>query len=214
MSLQAFQAALAELVAEGTDGTDRRDLSATERRRLAALAGTPGISTMGMLYKSWRLTKVLSLLPMTLKALGDEQAAALLNQFWRTRRATSLHFVAECLAFANYVRTAKPDHPDFLVDILAFESARLEMRLEQSQGAVPRPRLVSFTCDPESLFEAIQSGGDPALVPRIGAVLEGQLDSQNHEHWTIRRQDCDMPVAPIRPAYSADPTASPGPMAG
>jgi hypothetical protein len=206
MSLQAYQAALAELVAEGIDGTDRRDLSATERCRLSALAGTPGISTMGMLYRSWRLTKVLSLLPMTLKALGDEQAATLLNQFWRTRRATSLHFVAECLEFANYVRTAKPDHPDFLVDILAFESARLEMRLEQSQGAAPRARLVSFACDPTSLFEAIQSGGDVSLVPRVGAVLMGQLDAENQEHWTIRRQGRDIPVAPICPASPAGHT--------
>ena len=39
----------------------------------------------------------------TLKRLGDERTAGLLRTFWGIRKATSLHFVEECLAFAAFL---------------------------------------------------------------------------------------------------------------
>lgn len=183
MTLANFQASLAELVADGQIGAS--ELDEVERQRLATVAGTRGVATMRMLYMSWRLTKALSLLPLTLKALGDERTAALLRAFWKKRKATSLHFVEECLDFAAYLRAGIESPPPFFADILAFETARLEMRMQQSLGLAPDPQRVRFCADPTALFAALQEGRDLGAVARAELVLRGELREDGSESWIV-----------------------------
>lgn len=185
MTLAAFQSALAELVAEARDGSGRDDLAAVERQRLAALADDRGVATMRMLYMSWRLTKVLSLLPLSLRVLGDERTAALLRAFWAIRKATSLHFVEECLEFAAFLHARVQDKPQHFAAILDFETARLQLRMQQSLGLRPAAQRVVFDAEPAALFAAVQGGSDLSSVPPCDAVLRGELDADGRERWTI-----------------------------
>ncbi len=185
MTLAVFQTALAELVAEARDGSGGEDLADIERRRLAALADDRGVATMRMLYMSWRLTKVLSLLPLSLKLLGDEQTAALLRAFWAIRKATSLHFVEECLEFAAFLHARVDDKPQHFAAILDFETARLQLRMQQSLGLRPAAQRVVFGAEPAALLAALQGGADLSSVRPCPAVLRGELDADGHERWTI-----------------------------
>lgn len=189
MTLAAFQRAVAELVADGKSATPPLDLDEAEQARLAGLAGTRGVTTMRMLYMSWRLTKVLSLLPMTMKALGDDRAAEMLHDFWRLRRATSLHFVEECLDFAAFLhqRLAADgtSPPGYLADVLAFEAARLKLRYRQSLGLPPGMERIRLATEPSALFASLTEGSDPALLPCGEFVLRGTLDGDGSESWVV-----------------------------
>lgn len=189
MTLAVFQRALAELVADGAAGAVPAGLDAIERERLAGLVGTRGVRTMRMLYMSWRLTKVLSLLPLTMKALGDERAAEMLHAFWRIRRATSLHFVEECLDFAAFLHdrvvAAETEPPAFFADILAFETARLRLRHRQSLGLPSEDERVRLSTPPAALFAALTDGLDLATLPVTETVLRGSLAADGSESWVI-----------------------------
>jgi hypothetical protein len=183
VSLQAFQSSLGQLMTGGAADNDP-ELTDVERCKLGEIALSPGLATVQMLYQSWRLAKVLTLLPMTIEALGDE-STELLADFWRHRRARGPYFLEECGAFLDFVEHRKPavDRPA-LTDVMAFERARLEMRKALGQGQPPVVASVSFEHDPAAVFRSVRGDGT-ATLEFSPTKLRGDLWEDGTEQWTI-----------------------------
>lgn len=188
MSEIAFQTALARLIATGTlrnvpvDRLDHRGLS-----RLSTVAEQTGVKIMQTLYFSWRLTKILSLLPYTTAMLDEERLAAELRAFWDQRPSTTLYFVPECLKFLEFLteRIETTTVPPYWEDVLAFELARLNMRDAAALGRRPMPQLVQFRHDPSQVFAALRSEAIHAAVDPMVVQLVGTLDDDGTEHWRV-----------------------------
>ncbi len=186
MTLPNFQSFLAELVANSAAGIwDASDLTEVEKRRLDRIASEAGLEVMRTLYFSWRLTKVLSLLPFTATLLGDELLAHHLRVFWRENKATSLYFIDECLAFLAFLERNIDNTPPFLEDVVAFERAKLYLRDDLSAGRVPRRQFVRFRYAPAVLFNALSTGSNLSEVPTCKVLLKGELTEEEGERWTV-----------------------------
>jgi hypothetical protein len=187
VSAAAFQAALAALVADQPVRAELLyELSERERGRYTSLVSQRGVPVMRMLYFGWRLAKVLSLLPLTTKAIGDQIMALHLRRFWSESRATSYYFVDEVFAFIETLERYLPSVARVQVaQILSFEKARLTLRRAQSRGQPPTPLEERCQLDVPALLSALEAGTDLTDVPAANAVLRGQLTRDGEELWTI-----------------------------
>ncbi len=188
MSEVAFQTALARLVASGTlreAAIDRLD--AREFSRLSSVADQTGVRIMRTLYYSWRLTKILSLLPYTTAMLDEERLAAELRAFWDQRPSTTLYFVPECLEFLSFLaeRIDTRTVPRYWGDLLSFEKARLKMREAAALSRSPLPQSVQFRHDPSQVFAALRSDPTHAAVDPMVVELVGTLDDDGTEKWRV-----------------------------
>lgn len=193
MTLVTFQSSLAEIIAGGVTAAEPLGpLADLERRRLEDLARQAGVDVMRTLYFSWRLTKVLSLLPFTTALLGDDQLAERLRTFWQERRATSLYFVEECLAFLEFLEGTVSHSPPGWQDVIAFERARLRLRADQSRGRPPELQRVRFRWDPAAVFAALNNGTGLSEVSACDVVLQGELTDAGQERWTLLERGADL----------------------
>jgi hypothetical protein len=184
MTMASFQAALAEMVASGSAvGGDGYQVSALEQRRLEALRADRGVPVMRTLYFSWRLTKVLSLLPLTTGVIGTERLAQSLLRFWAEKRSTSLYFVDECAAFLCHLEATLEDPGPGFADAVAFERARLELRKPCPDGRLPAPVRVRLRGSPAALLSAPAADALPEALAAV--VLEGCIDENGRERWTM-----------------------------
>ncbi len=121
MVLDAKQAAP---MAAGDFGQLTGDLSDKERTRLASQARDPGMALTRKLHKGWRLTKLLTLLPITFRVGDPETLTDLVAAFWHNHPPQGLYFESEAMRFAQFVRDHGP--PETLLhDAAAFEAAML-----------------------------------------------------------------------------------------
>jgi hypothetical protein len=121
MVLDAQQAVT---MAAGDFGELAGSLTAEERTRLASQARDPGMVLTRKLHTGWRLTKLLTLLPVTFRVGDPETLTDLVATFWHHNRPQGLYFESEALRFAQFVREHAP--PDtVLYDVAGFEAAML-----------------------------------------------------------------------------------------
>lgn len=185
MSLQALQSALGLLVSGARAAENVGNLTESERRSLDDIAQQPGIATVRMLYKSWRLTKILTLLPLTAEILRDVLADRLV-QFWLQRPARGPYFVEECLAFLDFIeaRGAELDVAS-LADVVTFERARLEMRDALGRGVGHVSATLSFEHEPAMVFRSIRVAGPVPALASSPTMLRGDLWSDGTERWIV-----------------------------
>lgn len=207
MSQAAFQSALAELIA-GTEAESERqhDISDRDRSRLSSVASQHGVHVMRTLYFSWRLTKVLSLLPLTTGVLGHESTARQLRRFWRESKARSFYFVDECLAFLRFLDRNLDGIPLPLGDAMAFELARLELRAEAARGKRPQPRRIRLRHPPDLLLAALP--GRSAVRPGDDIMLEGSFADDEGERWIVVEAAANDECESMEPGDTASPIAS------
>jgi hypothetical protein len=98
-------------------------LSESERAWLGSLLGTPGFNVTCEIQQWWRETRLRDLVRLTLQALGPEQSARVIREYFRTHPCDSLFFLPESLSFLEYVE-AVTDHPGLLA-IIRFEKKYL-----------------------------------------------------------------------------------------
>jgi hypothetical protein len=116
----------ARRVAEGDFGD--ADLTDLERERLRRQAQDAGVALTRRLHQGWRLTKLLTLLPLTFEVGDDEFLADQVQLFWGRRPPESLYFQEEAVAFAHQVAGVAP--PDSLLRFTAdLEAGRLTAAL-------------------------------------------------------------------------------------
>ena len=201
MSLQAFQSALARLVTD-TDFRQRvrsqggeilgSDLSPRERTRLTRLTDDHGLDVTASWVTSFRLGKILALLPLTRVLLGDDRLVRELRLFWADQAPTSFYAVDESLAFCDHLRRRRRSNrlrAAYLDDVVAYERAVLELRRPRPPGERPPPQLVHFRHDPARLLTCLGEGRRPRGVPKLACAFTGVLADDGTIDWIVAAEE-------------------------
>ena len=159
MSLAAYQRAQVAMIvdpgaaarlASGDLAPWADDLTPAERDRLVAQATDAGLALSRKLHQGWRLTKLLTLLPITFRVGDPTLLADLVGRYWREHRPAGLYFEAEAAAFAAYVVDQVP--PDSVVhDAALLEGALLAVG-GRGPAAGPAEIMLHLTHDPRLLL--------------------------------------------------------------
>lgn len=189
------------------------DLSARERRRLAAVALQPGMSTSCTLHRVNRMTPIYSYLPLTCLLLGNDLMRET-ELFWTIARPANLQFGPETERFASFLRQRLIDQElrdPYLDEVLTFELAanRLQARVRAAVDALaattavvtesevrrrrlhPRVAITPFRHDPLPLLRALAEGRRPDPVPAVGDYFVA-LDATGDE---LRMSEVEGDVA-------------------
>ena len=192
MSLIAFQSALTRMVSEPgfrdhvrRDGTALgSDLTLREQRRLRQAAADRGVKVTSVLVNSFRLGKILFLMPLTRTLLGDARLVREVKAFWATQPPRSFHALEECLAFCDFL-LAQPRRAAYTDDVVRLERTVLSFRRVQPEGAPPPPpQEVRFRHDPEQLFGALLAGRKPRRVRQRPCLLLASMAADGTLDWT------------------------------
>jgi hypothetical protein len=193
VSLALFQATLARLVCEpgfrervrgqGQAAALEPGLTLREQRRLREAAADPGIEVTAMLIDSFRLGKILALLPLTRTLLGDAGLAREVRAFWATQPPRSFYALDECVAFCDFL-VRRPWRRAYTDDVVGLERAMLALRRVRPEGAPPPPpQEVRFRYDPEPLLKALLAGRRPRRVPPRPRVVVAHLGEDGSIDW-------------------------------
>jgi hypothetical protein len=196
VSQEAFQTALARLVTE-TDFREHArahgesafssDLTELERRRLARAAGDHGLDVTAALIASYRLGKILGLLPLTRVLLGEDRLGRELRLFWEEHPPTSFYAPDEALAFGAHLQRRLDSgllRAAYLEEVVAYECAVLELRRPRTAGERPAPQRVRFRHDPVRLLTSLGAGRRPRRVPELSCVFTGTLADDGTMEWS------------------------------
>lgn len=192
MGLSDWQKALGQLVVARAAGRDLQpvkdslaglELREEERAWLQEVTESRGFELTSRVPRWWRETRVRRSARLTRIALGPH-AAALVEEYMRAVPNFTLFFVAEGLAFLDWV-SARPVSP--LVRALArFEAAMWRLKYVPSEpplgavdGALEKPlarhpaaALIAFPAVPEAVFSALLMGHAlPESTPEEHPVL-------------------------------------------
>ncbi|HNY40028.1 MAG TPA: hypothetical protein PKJ41_06520 [Bryobacteraceae bacterium] len=194
MSEAAFQSAFVRLVTDEAFLNQMRSeavpeidgLSEGEADGLKALARVPGLNVMRKLHLGFRLNKLLSMLPLTCRLLGQVRLAAEARAFWEMRPSASFYFLEEAEAFAVHLQERRNTglRAAYLGDVLAYESALLMLKRPRAASAEAPVVKVGFRYDPQTLLLMVQQGVPPRRIPRAHVELLGWADEQGEVHWT------------------------------
>ena len=174
MSLAAYQRAQVAMISE-PDAVRRiaagdlapwaDDLTAAERERLLAQASDAGLALSRKLHQGWRLTKLLTLLPVTFRVGDPGLLARLVDEYWRDHLPQGLYFEAEAAAFAADVAERVPAR-SLVHDAALLEGAMLAVG-DRAGSAAIGPVELHVSHDPRALL----AGGDTEAPPGDGDGL-------------------------------------------
>jgi hypothetical protein len=191
MSLAAFQSELTRLVIDERWREEVRtagpavlggSLTERERRRLVRAAADPGLVVTAKLVRSFRLSKILTLFPLTRALLGDAVLGREVRRFWAEHPPRTYYVVEEALAFAASLMDRRLYNP-FIDEVVGFEAALIELRRPRAAGH-PAPALtVEFRHDPRVVLGALAEGLYPPRRTRprpctvqVSLTPEGTLE--------------------------------------
>jgi hypothetical protein len=192
MALHDWQMALGRLVEARASGRELQpllesleglDLQDAEKDWLRQVTGTPGFALTSEVPRWWRGTRVERSARLTLAALG-ESAGQVLGDYMRTVPGFTLFFVAEALAFLEYVATTTT--LPHVRAVAHFERALWTVKRAESTPEAPArapapgdtlvrnplASLVPFPAPPEEVLAALLSEAPlPAEAAEPHAVL-------------------------------------------
>jgi hypothetical protein len=174
----------------------RRGLLAIERRRLAALAAAPGLALTARLIDSFRLGKLITLLPLTRALLGPVRFAREAEAYCAKVPPVSFYLADEALAFCDHLRAAcrRP----YLAEVMGYERAMIELKRPRPEGTARPSQRVVFEHDPGLLLPLLARGERPRAVPQRRHVAIGFLGADGGVDWRIEavgRWERATPVA-------------------
>jgi hypothetical protein len=196
MSQHCFQATVARLVsdpdfrdrvqAHGTAALDG-DLTTLERQRVMAIVSDKGLDATRTLHKSFRLTKIYTLLPLTRALLRPDRLAREISSFWKINASVSHYFLEESLAFCDFLQTRLGSglRIKYLEEVVAYERANLELLRPRIGEGIPAPQFIRFRHDPVTLFAQLMKGQRPRAIAARPCVLAGSLDQDGKVQWSI-----------------------------
>jgi hypothetical protein len=199
MSLAQFQMAFGAMVADlelcravcadAPAALASFDLSPREIRRLADMAGQPGMRASCKLHRANRLTPLHRFFPRTLTLLGPALRREI-DLFWQAYPETRLQFEEDATAFADFLTeriTAGAIAELLVAEILNFETAAFRLFFLRG-GQTPRPgrsilpndcgpplalhpliAVATFRHEPKALFALIDAGLPPPASMPIGS---------------------------------------------
>jgi len=200
MNSPAFQAAFVKLVTDREfreairngqfpDDLDDED----ERSSLAALAAAPGIAAMRVVHRSFRLNKVLALLPLTGRVLGEQRLSDELERYWKDTPSASFYYFEEAGRFCAYLedRFERGELEGALLrDALIYEGACIRLRHAASEAR----RLVleaDFEHHPAVLADLAAGQIDVDAVVPCPTTAWGIAQETGDVHWYVRNADGD-----------------------
>lgn len=193
---RAFQSTVARLVidpdfrarvrVEGIVALDG-DLTTLEQERVLSIASDRGLDATRTLHKSFRLTKIYTLLPLTRALLGPDRLAIEIASFWKAELPVSHYFLEEAIRFCDFLqkRISSGLRIKYLDEVVAYERANLELRWPRTSGDAPKPLVVKFDHDPTTLLTQLTKGKRPRVVPALACFLVGSLDQDGEVQWLI-----------------------------
>ena len=196
VSQRSFQATVARLVidpdfrdrvrADGAVALDS-DLTPLEQERVMSVVCDKGLDATRTLHKSFRLTKIYTMLPLTRALLGPARLAKEIGSFWKAEPPVSHYFLEEAIAFCDFLQTRLRSglRIKYLEEIVAYERANLELRRPRTNGGSPEPQFVKFDHDPVTLFTRLMRGKAPRAVPALPCWLVGSLGPDEEVQWDI-----------------------------
>jgi hypothetical protein len=151
------------------------DLDQRAVRRLVSIAADPGLHLTRTLHMGWRLSKLLTLLPMTCAAADRELLETEVLRFWREQPPRSLYFVDEAVRFVDHLIEAVGGSEPILADVARFEQAGLLLGDAARYGLPIEPVQVQLQHDPAQLLGRLAAGGPLAGVDERPGVLVGSV---------------------------------------
>jgi hypothetical protein len=204
MSAAAFQAAFVRLV---TDSEFREAVRGghapegvadeTERAHLAQLAAQRGIAAMRIVYRSFRLNKVLAMLPLTGRLLGERALYERLEHYWRDTPSGSFYYFEEARRFCDHlwdrIESGDLDVP-LLRDVLLYEHASIRLQHAAGEG---RELLiqVEFEHDPSFLEDLAHGRPLPTSVPATPTPVLGAARQSGVVEWYVLDETHPIPLA-------------------
>jgi hypothetical protein len=192
----AFQAAIARLVID-PEFRDRvraertaalpEDLTSREQERVMSIVFELGLDATRTLHKSFRLTKLYALLPLTRRLVGPDRLAKEISSFWAANPPVSHYFLDECIAFCDFLlqRVRSGLRIKYLAEIVAYERANLNLRRPRTDDVANEPEFVKFEHDPAELFEQLTKGRKPRAVPALECTLSGGVNAAGEVEWEV-----------------------------
>lgn len=204
MSSPAFQAAFVRLV---TDLEFRAAVRSghvpdgvaddTERAHLAQLAAQPGIAAMRVVYRGFRLNKVLAMLPLTGRLLGDRALYDALEHYWRDTPSGSFYYFEEAARFCDHlwgrIESGELDVP-LLRDVLLYEHASIRLRHAAGEGNELLIQ-VEFDHHPSFLEDLALGRPLPPSLPSSPTAALGAARRTGDVEWYVADQDHPLPFA-------------------
>ena len=194
MSLAVFQSLLTRLVtspglrrdlaAGGEAALAGLDLTPAERRRAVNLSADRGVIVTATLVESFRLGKILALLPLTRTMLGDERLGEEARRYWSESPPRSFYAVDEVIDFCDYLqrRLEEDLRVPCLSDVLSLERTMLELRRPSPRGG-PVTRQIHFEYDAVELLGPLAAGRVPENVRANPCVLLATAEDDGSVHW-------------------------------
>jgi hypothetical protein len=171
MSLAAFQRALVDLAASPALCAGVREdadaalapyaLTEVERRRIVSAAGQRGMVVNGMLYRSNRLSPLLSQLPYTFLMLGHDLRATA-EAYWTINTSLERNAPIEVRRFAAFVQRRAAE--GLLREPLVSEVLAWEMTVYEIALLPPQATLAAVAAD----VERARPDGPLRLHPLVG----------------------------------------------
>jgi len=192
VSLRAFQSTLARLVTEpsfrdrvrtGEEAELGPDLTEREQQRLRAAAADPGLRMTATLVGSFRLGKILQLLPLTRQMLGDARLVQEARAFWRESPPRTYYSLEEALQFCDYL-LGRAGRGPFVKEVVAFERVQLELRRVRPEGEEVPSQEVFFRHDPRDVLGPLSEGRAPRQARRWFGRLRARLAADGEVEWT------------------------------
>ena len=146
-----------------------------------------GLDATRTLHKSFRLTKLYAMLPLTRRLVGPDRLAKEIGSFWAANPPVSHYFLDECIAFCDFLlnRLRSGLRIKYLAEIVAYERANLNLRRPRADAAVPGAEVVKFQHDPVKLFEQLIEGRVPRAVPALECELIGSVNEAGEVSWEM-----------------------------
>jgi hypothetical protein len=200
MTQSVFQSTVARLVID-PDFRDRvcahgvvaldSNLSSLEQQRVMAIVSDRGLDATRTLHKSFRLTKIYTLLPLTRALLGPQRLATEISSFWKAELPVSHYFMEEAIAFCDFLRKRLSSglRIKYLEEIVAYERANLTLRRPRTNGDAAEPQFVKFDHDPVTLLPLLMNGKSPRAVPALSCFLVGSLGLDGKVQWQLSTDD-------------------------
>jgi len=191
MSLQAFQSVLARMVNEpsfrdrvrtGEEPDLGPCLTEREQRRLRAAAGDPGLRMTATLVSSFRLGKLLQLLPLTRQMLGDARFVQEAKAFWRESPPRTFYSLEEAVQFCDYL-VGRAGRGPFVKEVVSFERVQLELRRVRPEGEEVPSQEVFFRHDPRDVLGPLSEGRAPRQARRWFGRLRASLGAAGEVEW-------------------------------
>lgn len=200
VSAAAFQSALTRMVVDPDFRAEVResggaalegDLSDLERERLVAVAGHRGLDVTRTLHKGFRLSKLLTWLPLTCLVLDGDTLTREVGAFWRRHLPVTFYYLEEAVAFCDHLleraRDGALDSPTVapcVVDIVAYERASLELQRARPAGDPTPIQVLRLAHDPQAFLGALSRKEPLADVPAQPCRLVG-IKEEGRVEWRI-----------------------------